>query len=90
MHGEVEVAEHAAVLAGQPMVAEVVEAAAGQLAPPDAALQGADALQEVEVAVAVVRREDLLVLAELPRDGVHLRRLVERAADEEQLLSSRA
>src|SRR5262249_22518907 len=39
--------------------------------------------------VQVVGRERVLVLSELPRDRVHLRRLVERAAEEQEPLAPR-
>src|SRR5262249_3646958 len=89
MEDEVDAAALAADVDWKIMVAQIVEAAPTELVAADRVFERADVPENLEIEVPVVRREDVRVLRELPGDLVHLRRLIDRSADEQDLLSPR-
>src|SRR5262249_13188918 len=68
---------------GQPMRLEVRKAARPQLEADGRHLHQPPAAEEIEQPVAIVGREEVIVLGQLARNLVHLRGVVERSADEE-------
>src|SRR5262249_40765744 len=73
---------------GETVLVQIIDAPVSELVAADREFERADVTQELEIEVPVVRREDLVVLRELARDRVHLGRLVDRTADEEQLFAA--
>ena len=86
--GEHEVVRAAAppVVDGEILVLQIPLAALRELVADDREFQQLHAPHHFMHTVAVIGRERLLVLGQMPRDLVHLRGLIHRAADEEDSL----